>query len=30
MKHSGDIDLISFDDDVLPAPSGTLAEDSVG
>lgn len=29
-KPPGDIDLISFDDDVLPAPSGTLAEDSVG
>ncbi|KAF4011941.1 hypothetical protein G4228_003017 [Cervus hanglu yarkandensis] len=26
----GDIDLISFDDDVLPAPSGSLAEDSAG
>ncbi|KAM9677791.1 SH3 domain-containing protein 19 isoform 5-T6 [Trichechus inunguis] len=24
----GDIDLISFDDDVLPVPSGNLAEDS--
>uniref|UniRef100_A0A8C6DXE0 SH3 domain containing 19 n=1 Tax=Moschus moschiferus TaxID=68415 RepID=A0A8C6DXE0_MOSMO len=29
-KPPGDIDLISFDDDVLPAPSGNLAEDSVG
>ncbi|XP_018880709.3 SH3 domain-containing protein 19 isoform X2 [Gorilla gorilla gorilla] len=25
-----DIDLISFDDDVLPTPSGNLAEESVG
>ncbi|XP_076995937.1 SH3 domain-containing protein 19 isoform X3 [Tamandua tetradactyla] len=25
----GDVDLISFDDDVLPAPSGNLAEESV-
>uniref|UniRef100_A0A8B9XGZ8 SH3 domain containing 19 n=1 Tax=Bos mutus grunniens TaxID=30521 RepID=A0A8B9XGZ8_BOSMU len=29
-KPPGDIDLISFDDDVLPPPSGKLAEDSVG
>ncbi|XP_068846112.1 SH3 domain-containing protein 19 isoform X3 [Capricornis sumatraensis] len=29
-KPPGDIDLISFDDDVLPAPSGNLAEDSLG
>ncbi|XP_010839058.1 PREDICTED: SH3 domain-containing protein 19 isoform X3 [Bison bison bison] len=29
-KPPGDIDLISFDDDVLPPPSGNLAEDSVG
>ncbi|XP_057581995.1 SH3 domain-containing protein 19 isoform X3 [Hippopotamus amphibius kiboko] len=28
-KPPGDIDLISFDDDVLPAPSGKLVEDSV-
>ncbi|XP_037686731.1 SH3 domain-containing protein 19 isoform X2 [Choloepus didactylus] len=27
-KPPGDIDLISFDDDVLPAPSGSLAEES--
>ena len=26
----GDVDLISFDDDVLPAPSGSLAEGSAG
>uniref|UniRef100_A0A2K5HR36 SH3 domain-containing protein n=1 Tax=Colobus angolensis palliatus TaxID=336983 RepID=A0A2K5HR36_COLAP len=29
-KPLGDIDLISFDDDVLPTPSGNLAEKSVG
>uniref|UniRef100_A0A2K5V2E7 SH3 domain-containing protein 19 n=1 Tax=Macaca fascicularis TaxID=9541 RepID=A0A2K5V2E7_MACFA len=29
-KPLGDIDLISFDDDVLPTPSGNLAEESVG
>lgn len=29
-KPPGDIDLISFDDDVLPTPSGNLVEDSVG
>uniref|UniRef100_A0A8C6C4R6 SH3 domain-containing protein 19 n=1 Tax=Monodon monoceros TaxID=40151 RepID=A0A8C6C4R6_MONMO len=28
-KPPGDIDLISFDDEVLPAPSGNLAEDSI-
>ncbi|XP_058522752.1 SH3 domain-containing protein 19 isoform X5 [Ochotona princeps] len=28
-KPSGDIDLISFDDDVLPTPPGNLAEESV-
>ncbi|XP_059972286.1 SH3 domain-containing protein 19 isoform X5 [Mesoplodon densirostris] len=28
-KPPGDIDLISFDDEVLPAPSGNLVEDSV-
>ncbi|XP_049708739.1 SH3 domain-containing protein 19 isoform X3 [Elephas maximus indicus] len=27
-KPPGDIDLISFDDDVLPTPSGNMAEDS--
>ncbi|KAM6221864.1 SH3 domain-containing protein 19 isoform 2-T2 [Rhynchocyon petersi] len=27
-KPPGDIDLISFDDDVLPTPSGNLAEES--
>uniref|UniRef100_A0A8C3WQ94 SH3 domain containing 19 n=1 Tax=Catagonus wagneri TaxID=51154 RepID=A0A8C3WQ94_9CETA len=26
----GDIDLISFDDDVLPFPAGNLVEDSIG
>nr|KAF6402429.1 SH3 domain containing 19 [Rousettus aegyptiacus] len=29
-KPPGDIDLISFDDDVLPTPSGNLVEDSIG
>ncbi|XP_014635691.1 PREDICTED: SH3 domain-containing protein 19 isoform X3 [Ceratotherium simum simum] len=29
-KPLGDIDLISFDDDVLPTPSGNLVEDSLG
>lgn len=29
-KPPGDIDLISFDDDVLPAPPGNMVEDSVG
>ncbi|XP_025777594.1 SH3 domain-containing protein 19 isoform X3 [Puma concolor] len=29
-KPSGDIDLISFDDDVLPTPPGNLVEESVG
>ncbi|XP_012515471.1 PREDICTED: SH3 domain-containing protein 19 [Propithecus coquereli] len=29
-KPQGDIDLISFDDDVLPTPSGNLAEESIG
>uniref|UniRef100_F6WW33 SH3 domain-containing protein 19 n=1 Tax=Callithrix jacchus TaxID=9483 RepID=F6WW33_CALJA len=29
-KPLGDIDLISFDDDVQPTPSGNLAEESVG
>ncbi|KAM8765110.1 SH3 domain-containing protein 19 isoform 1-T2 [Rhynchonycteris naso] len=29
-KPLGDIDLISFDDDVLPTPPGNVAEDSVG
>ncbi|XP_066891756.1 SH3 domain-containing protein 19 isoform X11 [Kogia breviceps] len=28
-KPPGDIDLISFDDEILPAPSGNLVEDSV-
>ncbi|KAM9086876.1 SH3 domain-containing protein 19 isoform 2-T2 [Megaptera novaeangliae] len=28
-KPPGDIDLISFDDEVLPAPSGNLVEDSI-
>ncbi|XP_036743583.2 SH3 domain-containing protein 19 isoform X1 [Manis pentadactyla] len=28
-KPPGDIDLISFDDDVLPTPSGNLGEESV-
>ncbi|ELW50428.1 SH3 domain-containing protein 19 [Tupaia chinensis] len=28
-KPPGDIDLISFDDDVLPTPAGSLAEESV-
>ncbi|XP_026355248.2 SH3 domain-containing protein 19 isoform X2 [Ursus arctos] len=29
-KPTGDIDLISFDDDVLPTPAGNLVEESVG
>nr|XP_031548445.1 SH3 domain-containing protein 19 isoform X4 [Vicugna pacos] len=29
-KPLGDIDLISFDDDVLPTPTGNLVEDSLG
>nr|XP_008524486.1 PREDICTED: SH3 domain-containing protein 19 isoform X4 [Equus przewalskii]XP_023492211.1 SH3 domain-containing protein 19 isoform X6 [Equus caballus] len=29
-KPPGDIDLISFDDDVLPTPSGNLVEDYMG
>uniref|UniRef100_A0A8C0S305 SH3 domain-containing protein n=1 Tax=Canis lupus familiaris TaxID=9615 RepID=A0A8C0S305_CANLF len=29
-KPPGDIDLISFDDDVLPTPAGNLVEESVG
>ncbi|XP_047422098.1 SH3 domain-containing protein 19 isoform X2 [Sciurus carolinensis] len=29
-KSLGDIDLISFDDDVLPASPGSLAEESIG
>ncbi|XP_045321818.1 SH3 domain-containing protein 19 isoform X4 [Leopardus geoffroyi] len=29
-KPSGDIDLISFDDDVLPTPPGNLVEESIG
>ncbi|XP_028007443.2 SH3 domain-containing protein 19 isoform X1 [Eptesicus fuscus] len=29
-KPLGDIDLISFDDDVLPTPSGNVVEDSLG
>ncbi|XP_064346503.1 SH3 domain-containing protein 19 isoform X7 [Camelus dromedarius] len=29
-KLLGDIDLISFDDDVLPTPTGNLVEDSLG
>uniref|UniRef100_A0A8D2CZS6 SH3 domain containing 19 n=1 Tax=Sciurus vulgaris TaxID=55149 RepID=A0A8D2CZS6_SCIVU len=29
-KSPGDIDLISFDDDVLPASPGSLAEESIG
>ncbi|KAM5309790.1 SH3 domain-containing protein 19 isoform 3-T3 [Glossophaga mutica] len=29
-KSPGDFDLISFDDDVLPTPSGNVVEDSVG
>ncbi|KAL2780958.1 SH3 domain-containing protein 19 isoform 3 [Daubentonia madagascariensis] len=29
-KPLGDIDLISFDDDVLPTPSGNPAEESIG
>ncbi|KAG8507315.1 SH3 domain-containing protein 19, partial [Galemys pyrenaicus] len=29
-KPPGDFDLISFDDDVLPSPSGNLVEESVG
>ncbi|XP_029796044.1 SH3 domain-containing protein 19 isoform X1 [Suricata suricatta] len=29
-KPPGDIDLISFDDDVLPTPTGNLVEESVG
>ncbi|XP_027453807.1 SH3 domain-containing protein 19 isoform X5 [Zalophus californianus] len=29
-KPSGDIDLISFDDDVLPTPAGNLVEESLG
>lgn len=29
-KPPGDFDLISFDDDVLPTPSGNVVEDSVG
>ncbi|XP_062963685.1 SH3 domain-containing protein 19 isoform X2 [Cynocephalus volans] len=28
-KPLGDIDLISFDDDILPTPSGNLAEESI-
>nr|XP_045736264.1 SH3 domain-containing protein 19 isoform X4 [Mirounga angustirostris] len=29
-KPPGDIDLISFDDDVLPTPAGNLVEESLG
>ncbi|XP_036097572.1 SH3 domain-containing protein 19 isoform X1 [Molossus molossus] len=29
-KPLGDIDLISFDDDILPTPFGNMVEDSVG
>ncbi|XP_054418552.1 SH3 domain-containing protein 19 isoform X1 [Pteronotus mesoamericanus] len=29
-KPPGDVDLISFDDDVLPTPSGNVVEDPVG